>query len=88
MKTLKQLINEYFEERVQVSELGYVCYDSFLNVSADLIQGIEDYGIDGAFPQWYDFTPECWGKNLVPAIKNYINNTLEPQYRKWATITK
>lgn len=88
MKTLKTLINEYFEERVQVSESGYHCYDTFLRAWEDLMQGIEDYGVEGAFSQWYDFTPQFWGMDLVSAIDNYIRATLDPKYRKLSTITK
>lgn len=86
--TLKELINKYFDERVVVSDSGYHCYDSFLNVWADLIGGIRDYGIEGAFPAWADEHPTELVLDYVTIVDNYINNTLAPKYRKWSTITK
>ena len=88
IKSLKSLIDQYFDERVQVSERGYHCYDSFLRTHENLMQEIKDYGIDGVFPQWYDYIPSCWDRHLIPAINKFVSKVLEPQYRKWSTITK
>lgn len=83
-KTLKVLIDEYFEQHVQVSESGYHCYDSFLRTHERLSQSLEDYDVSDIFPEWYDYVPECWEPYLIPAIHAYINNFLEPKYHQWA----
>lgn len=82
MKTLKTLIDEYFEERVSVDEIT-CChhYDVFLNTYYTLMEDLERYGVDGIFPEWYDFVPDCWDKYLIPAIKKYVKAVLEPKYK-------
>ena len=42
IKPLKSLIDQYFDERVQVSERGYHCYDSFLRTHENLMQEIKN----------------------------------------------
>lgn len=89
MKKLHELIDNYFEERVVVNEeSGCHCFDSFLAVAADLVSGIDEWGIEAAFPQWADDNPSLSCLNLSGVVQEYINTVLTPKYQKWSTITK
>lgn len=83
MKTLKTLIDTYFEERVVYNEdTDCFCWDTFLDACGTLSEDLEKYDVYGVFPEWYDFVPDCWGKHLIPAIKKYVDTKLLPFYHK------
>lgn len=88
MKTLKTLINQYFEERVEYNEnTDCFCWDTFVKANADLSYNLNNYGVDGVFPEWYDFVPDCWDKHLIPAIKSYVKAKIEPFYHTNSILT-
>lgn len=89
MKTLKLLIEEYFENKVGVDEYSLCTYwDEYLNAKADLLYYIKHDGVQSVFEDWFpeqELTP-AWESVAVKAITNYVNNIMEPRYRVSSTI--
>ena len=89
MKTLKLLIEEYFENRVGEDEYSLCTYwDEYLNAEADLLYDIKHDGVQYVFEDWFpeqELTP-AWESFAVKAITNYVKNIMEPRYRESSTI--